>query len=65
VSGVELLILLRPPPPRFLATFVYRSVADPGCLSRIRIKKFKTVNQNIDFEALGNMIQVVQSGSGS
>jgi hypothetical protein len=37
------------------------SIPDPG----LRIKEFKYLTQNIVFKALGNMIRVVHSGSGS
>jgi hypothetical protein len=53
---------------------LHNSVADPGCLSwiwifffpsRIRIKEFKYFNPKNCFSALGNMIRIVHSGSGS
>ncbi len=49
------------PPPPSSAT----SVADPGCSSRIRIKEFNYFNPKYCFCALGNMIRVVHTGSGS
>jgi hypothetical protein len=58
-----------------LAVLIFTSVADPGCLSRIRIfpipnlgsasKILSILTQKKCFQALGNMIRAVHPGSGS